>query len=334
MIRAAGVALLAVTALLVTDPAAAQGPSVVVGPAVVVRISSEESPVAQRIVAELRSLGIVSLSEEGEIDDRLPASAAIVLAAEATWVRARVWVYVDGGYRLSELVEAEGEDASEVVAVRAVEILRAALLDAPSPAGDEPPVPNAEVLPVERPLDAERAVSSLRFVLSGAAFVPSSELVPGGGLALSVHARPDEVFGVRISAGVSLASSPIDGRLGDTVARAEHRAVSVHAEGEIHVLPRTSSVDVAFLVGASLLFIEVRGVDNASATARSVDAALIGPAIGFLCSAQVVGPLEVVGQVILGVAPQPAEIRFGGTPVATVGVPWLEVNLGVGWEAL
>jgi hypothetical protein len=159
-LRSLGTAL-ALTAAILIARAAIADPSALIA---VVRDQETNEPTLTRLRSELDALGLRVVEVEAPAEDRSPRGlerAAREVGAFAAlrivpWERGiEVWIAdrVTGKTVLRELVVAPGEATDEVVALRAVELLRASLLELELPhkqSGDVPPPPAVKRM-VSRP---------------------------------------------------------------------------------------------------------------------------------------------------------------------------------------
>lgn len=155
---------MAMTRLVVADPSALIA---------VVRDAETDERTLTRLRSELDALGLRVVEVSAPAEDRSPRgleraareAGAFAALRIVPWERGiEVWIAdrVTGKTVLRELVVAPGEAADEVVALRAVELLRASLLELELPheqSGDVPPPPAVKRL-VSRPEPAPAPAES------------------------------------------------------------------------------------------------------------------------------------------------------------------------------
>jgi hypothetical protein len=185
-------------------------------PRVALVVETEADPVARRLRAELVALGfdVVDVAAEGEAGrETLEAVARAAGAVAALRVvpseeGVEVWIVdrVTGKTVLREVVTADSmSPAEDVVPVRAVELLRASLMEIDAPHevhGEVPPPPNIRAIvprPRPPPPPPPRFALSLGAALLGSPGDPAS-LSSAGDVRLALRWRPLERLGATVLA--------------------------------------------------------------------------------------------------------------------------------------
>jgi hypothetical protein len=288
--------------------------------------------VGARLRAELESLGfetqVADTSEEptrASLEEAArQAGAMAALRVRASRAGVEVWIQdrVTSKTVLREVVVAEGQDES-VVAVRAVELLRASLLEVGAPGfagGELPPTPTVERL-VEPPAPPERRLSL--------ALGPALGLSPGGlgptphvDVAVRWRAAGRFVLGTRVF--VPALPAAVDGPEG----RASVSLSAASITGDAELLPPGRFFARAG-VGVGALWAHMDGAAAPSFVGRGDD---VFAALSFVHAGAAVAASRDVrffGDATLAVATPRPVVRFADREVASWGRPAAFFTLGL-----
>jgi hypothetical protein len=320
--------------------ALASAPNAVAAPKILIAGREMDDPVLPRLRAELAALGYEVIELDAQDDalgyaelEETTRSAGAIAAVRLVAVggRVEVWI-VDRVTRktvLREVVEPEAasSDAAATVAVQAVELLRASLLEiqAPRPSrGALAPAPLVKA-PVELP-SAPLSPPSTRVGGELAAAVLWS---PGGvGPAIAgmaeVHWMPARYIGVHALFVTSLEPARIDGPEGSA-------AISVGLAGggvRLALSPGSTTWEPAFEIGVAGSWLEARGAAADPYVDLSVTAVSFAPYVRGSIGVEMTERLRLkLGVIGAFVSPAPV-LRFSGREVARWGRPVLAPSIG------
>jgi hypothetical protein len=297
----------------------------------VVRDADSDERTLTRLRAELDALGLrvveVSAPTGAESPRNLERAARDVGAFAAlrivSWERGiEVWIAdrVTGKTVLRELVAAPGEATDEVVALRAVELLRASLL--------ELELPQAHAGEVPAPPAVQRLVSRPRRL--GSSFAPHFELDLGAGALLSpggvaptwqlvVSGRVVVVprLGFEVTLSLPTLPSTIDEPEGSAEMSVFMGGVGLAAE----LLPRTSPWLLRAAAGAGAAALRLVGSARPAYVGRT-DTVVVALPYGRLDLLYRIGPIfRLGGSIGAGLAFPRAAVSFADRRVATWGRP-------------
>jgi hypothetical protein len=320
-------ALLTCSASLLAAPAAAGEPEHVV----VAIVSDGGDLLTARLEAELHALGFATKtvalenatpkSLEGVARDARAAAAIHVARSDQ---RAEVWVTdrVTGKILLREVTVLPGEDVESVLAVRAVELLRASLLEieAAHPTrgdvGVTDTVRNA-VATSHPPRETAPLSLGLGF---GAELMPT--LTPAFHTLVSASWMPSRL-GVELTAFVPVTSAEVCGMPG-----CAHMTSGLLGLGVRWVLvSRQARVEPEIGAGFAGAFVHAEGQATSPYVGASSDAAaatIYGRAAVFF---RLVSQLRLGVDVFAGAALPPVSIRFAGNEVAQWGGPYVSCTV-------
>jgi hypothetical protein len=231
----------------------------------VVHEAAGEERVTDRLRAELRTLGLsvvdVSLAPgEGatSLDDaarRVGAFAAVQVVPARGGVEVWIADRVTGKTLLRELVVAPGAAPDDVVALQAVELLRASLAELrffPKPHGDVEPTPAvtriAPVLPPER--------EGRRFVLElGPAIAVSPSLGASGHAMVGIRFRPTRLLGIDLWSVLPVVSASIR----ESEGSADVSPTLVGADVAVWLLEPSAAWQVAGAGGIAIAHLAIDG---------------------------------------------------------------------------
>jgi hypothetical protein len=332
-------ALLAVAALVVAPRAQADPVKVAIVH------GSEAIPLARRVQAELTALGVevvdITTATDALVDDaELDAAARLAGATAAIRIAApsaSVWIAGNDGkqyvVRVVPTDHAASSSPDAVLVLRAVELVRVALLDPPTPspippplpvAAPPPPPPRADATPhlAPDPLEVMAPPPRSRLTLEIAPAVVGS---PGGvpltaSLLLGARFLPG-AFGPAVFAVLPLFPARVDGPEGT----ADVRAAIVGAG--LHFAPRPPGAMVrpGVEIGLAGVWLLIHGVATTGAayTGQSDNLLVAAPYLRAGASLSV-SPLIALRASLLGAVALPeGAISFAGRQVATFGRPLL-----------
>jgi hypothetical protein len=275
VIRAGGALAAVAAVLLLGAPRGhAQLPSDSVKPAPRVALLSTtgDDPLAGRLEAEMRSVGIdvtrTSVSPLLDIDEQarseLASGARAVVVADG--LRTHVWIAEDDSDRVGlrqqlEVDQTSGQEA--VLALRTVEFLRISLGLVSAPPVAIPPPATAPVVPPSVTKSTEPPPAggplSLALDVSSGVLASSGGLGPDPVVGIAFRARVAELVGAEICAYLPLGESDLPNAFGST-----HTSVWL-AGGGISVMPYTDR-RIALEVAAGALAVVMRSTGLADPT--------------------------------------------------------------------
>jgi hypothetical protein len=286
---------------------------------------------AARVGAELRASGFALLFERAETAPsrqeleraalRRGAVAVLRLERSARGVEVWAWDRATRKLVLRELLSGDGDEGE--LALRAVEVLRASLLEARDPPARtriEPPSGPALAL-TQRPTNgwSARIDASAMASVSPGGFGPFAHLALGVGVA---H-RAGVSFGLEAIA--PLSGSSVRGPEGE----ATLRAVMASAWVAARVSPAHWRVELSLRAGASLAWIDVQGTASAGysgATATGIAGLPWGAARALYWVSPRFSPWI---ELRAGATTSAQRVLFAGRPAAEWGIPWASMSLGV-----
>lgn len=315
--------------LVVCRPGVARAQQVLV-------VAEQESPATRRCAAELDGLDLEPLFvamvpplDAGALSalarDRGAIAAIAVVGAAG---RYDIWVVdrVTGKALLREVVlEGDDPDGGEL-ALRAVELLRASLLEleAPHPSRGAVPAP-PEIERLLSPSEPSTSRSVFSIELGASAQWSSVDRDPLPSLVVGGRARPDRWLGVALRLSVDLVPTVLVVPEGT----AELRGGSVMALVVVHVLEHGSPLDLFIEAGLVVTWLEARG----TAVAPYEAAGGLGASAGVAGRVGLATPAEspVQGLLFGGVDAlfAPLEARAVGRSIATLGLPAFAIGLGL-----
>ncbi len=336
----AALAACALLATALTAPAARAEPQ---SPVLIVTEASDEA-FGRRLEAELETLGIRAWIERPAADDTRPTAATLARQARERRAmaalrlvpsegRVQLWLTdrVTGKTTLREVSVPRGDDANEVLALRAVELLRASLLELRlvlPPPGEVPPPAAAVRLAEQTPLRPVRdeAPGRLPTLWLG----PAVAWSPGGTKA-AVHPLVglrwlvDGRLGPEVLALLPLSPTHLDGREGR--AAVSHLLVSAGFRMEV---PLGEVISLSFGGGVGLASQSADatanpGYEGGHSVTRSV--AFHG-ALGL--TAALSSRMHVGIETLTAVTPSRHVLTFAGSEVATWGRPIVVGSLVIG----
>ena len=298
---------------------------------------SHDDPVVRRVVAELRSSGLVVVEVEASASDA-PAAADRAVVGALIGVEPdsgiRVWRVDPSGGRVGEpevLGGHPGDDAA-VAAVRAAEIVRARLLPADLPSPAPPALPAAAPPDVDAEWPAPAPTKRMRFGLGagGLALFSPGGVPPALNLALMVRWLPAGRLVVRGLVAVPAAQP--------TLSSAEGQAsVSEWLVGgavEWSLLAADSLWDATIGLGAAAAHIQTRGEAVAPFVSAGGDGWTSLPFVDASVNRSLGTPNVRAGvQLLVGTAGATVAIGFAGRQVATWGGVLVGSALGLEVEA-
>jgi ferric-dicitrate binding protein FerR (iron transport regulator) len=305
-------------------------------PVVTIAVDRSDDEVAVRLRAELQELGfapaIVQAPEAAPSRELLEANArdrgavAAFRIARSRW-GVEVWIFdrVTNKTVLREVITGEEPDPSiraGVVATRAVELLRASLIELATVhrMAIDPEVPRAvrELVEPPRPPVVRRPTPALAFALGPALLVSSGGVGPSLGAGIDV--------GVELKAGLRLGAIAVLPIVVDTIEDAAGEAVVAPmvfgGTLSLRLVSASRTVSPSLRVGVAAAVLRIEGQSPASGlVARSESTMSLLPLLGASVRVGVARRLRIVLGADLGVAlPQPA-VRFVGRQVAVWGMP-------------
>lgn len=293
----------------------------------------EDASVVHRIAAELRAIGLEPVIEEGTaaLDDlfalarRRDAVAVINVLRDGT--RARVWVADRTTGKISiRDVEASGDDRALALALRAVELLRASLLELHL---ETPPAAEIEASPAVRAVSVSAAAPPVAAVSIGVSAWWAID-GPGPLLGLAVAGRWRAVSWLALGLGLELPLAPpaVQAPEGSAELFAGRVALDVRATP---IDPR-EAFQVSLGIGAAASWVLARARADAPYVARDADAfdgsVFARVAASFEWELLVV---ELAG--VLDWAPAPVTIVIVERPEAQWGPLRMSIALSVGLRA-
>lgn len=334
--RLPSVAVLLLALLLLPSPAPAQG-----GSALVALVTAEPaSPSARAVRRELEVLGldVIVIRPPAETTmARLPLEQAARSVGAIAAVRlvpsgegAEVWVAdrVTGKTVIRRFlvhVDDSGHD-SAALAVGAVELLRASLMElhAPSP----PPGELAATSQV-RAL-ALRSIAPVRTprlgLAVGAAIDPGLRgLAPSGAAELAVWAGIARGFGVRAFASLTFAAADV--HVSEGLVHATGHLVG--AEASYDFRPAAQRWVPTLGIGAAAAWVGVAGTTQAPFTSRSGSTWLWGPTLHLGVGYTVVPGLRLRADALALVVTTPTPVEVAGRTIGHWGQPTLLFSLGL-----
>lgn len=326
MIRAAlfGAVLVALTAPGRASPA----------PTVVVAAEREDDSIARRARAELRAIGFDAQFEQRRASDASPLFEAVAehwtaraVLAVSTTKCVEVWVHEDAGPPFRERLCAGPAESAELLAVRAVEAIRAATLRVAmprEPAPRAPPPVRVEPAPAS-PGPSSRPTRAHPFAGASASVIGSpAGLVPGLNLGAQIGLRMERKLELMLRASTPVARGMLQGPEGSARAGPTILAAGV-AVPVFAALPLTISAEG----GIGALMLRSTGVDAARAyESRTAEAWAVLP---YLCPRfryEISRSWSASAGALVGVTSPRFEVRLGGRTVATWGRPVLAVDVG------
>ncbi len=331
-------------------------------PRVVVVAADRDRAMVERLRAELAAMGfdvtLVPLPEGISTREALEGAAKLHNAVASMHVAAaargiELWVAdrVTGKTVLRDVVVPDG-GAHDTIALRAVELLRASLMemDAPHPPrGDTPAPPSLRAaLGVPPPPDPS-PIAAQRFATSDVAdlahLTPPPRRAPwmgvsiGGAVAwspggLGPHAALD--VGLRAWV-VPRVAIEIGGAIPITAARHEgaegysnNRFTLVTAGGRVELGPLGSRVKPSLGGGFALVWLHAEGVGaSPEYVGATRDAFTGGPYLRPGLGVAVAGPLRIRADVLAGVALKKLALTYASREAAGWGQPFLVGSMGV-----
>lgn len=291
-----------------------------------------------RLAGELRAagFGVVRLTSakpdpRGSLEEALAtsgAAAGIVLERDEDRARAEIWVSDRLTGKLS-VRPLSGDDGPSVLAVRAVELLRASLLElepeATPPGIERAPIDALVKAPPAKkpsPLASLRAglgvevsfVTALHPEVGAFAFAP----------ALRAFGSADMGLGGRLTVVAPMLGTELEGALG--IARISTELFL----GELLYTPPLSEwVNLTVALGAGGMHLAATGELDEPARARSEDlgALVIAPSVGLV--ARVAGPLALTLEGGAVFALPPPRIEMGDEELGVLARPTISVSHGV-----
>ena len=299
-----------------------------------------------RLVAELESLGFraVILDPAAEPTSRASLETAARSAGAIAAIHAvssehgvEMWIAdrVTGKTVLREVASTDdAPDRDAALALRAVELLRASLLEVALPApppGEVPATPEIREkmqLPASDALAAQPA-PALRFALAPGVLLSPGHLGPAGSLTLDLAWIPSDHVGLVGLAAIPLTRPQVAGAAGSA-----DLAVLLAAGGARFLFTtRESRWAPSADLGAMVVSLWSKGTANpgfTAGTSSAVTAALfarLGVAFAPIPS------LRLRADVLAGVVPQGVSIQVAGQEIATWGRPLVLPSAGIdfGW---
>lgn len=333
MIRVVSAAILAVCLQLASLARAQDPPVPAPSPIVLLLADADPGVTTARLRAELEALGFrVAVRSATGPPDRAAMESATKSAGAAAALRVlrstngvEVWVVdrVTGKTVLREIVLPGGED-HELVAVRAVELLRASLLEVDAghaPRGEVAVTPEVRALVADPPQEPARWFLGLQ----GGLQVSVGGLDPSGLLALSASFRPHDYLEAELTLMAPILPSQLSAAEGTMSS-----VISAAALGGRAFVAHPSSV-WNFYGGPALGFVWLHLEGTAQPPYRGVSDDILSPAL-FLRTGAYVSASRAIRFVLdtdLAIALQRPQIRFGGREVAAWGRPAFVGAVGV-----
>ena len=232
------------------------------------------------------------------------------------------------GVARREAIEGEAGDAAEdLIAVRAVEVLRASLLEAPSETGNPAPSP-VDDRPKDRPTAPARSGGARRTPHFWGSAEPDF-LYAGSDLTLldaAVSAGWTPSSAVSLSAGAAFPILPASVRENEGEARVRVIAVALGVTWHLIGVEHPVSPFVGVKTGALFLDVESLPLFPYGSSATSLTSFFGSLTAG--CSFALRGSLHLRADAAVGAAFPLGIIRFGGREVARFGLPLVEVAAG------
>lgn len=301
---------------------------------VIVAGSSSLDALAARASAELRAMGFVVHRNRDPIAptfagleraaQQAGAAAVLRLERDARGVAICTWDRATRKLVVREWVSPAGDDGE--LALRAVEVLRASLLEAAAPPARTPVA--ALSAPERATLDPPRPAPPTPEVSLGAGL--SAEVSPGG---LSPMVRASINAGVafrlgflgRIEASLPLLEARIE--------RAEGAAALRATAGGLwlgwRVTPPRWRIELAPIAGVSVLFVDVVGAAAAGYESRRSTAWTAAPWGGARVAVRASDAVRITLDARAGATVPTQRVFFVDRLVASWGAPWLSMAIGV-----
>lgn len=313
-------------------------------------IAAPEDHFGQRVLAELESLGFqaLRLDPDEETASRPSLEIAARKAGALAAIRAvasergvEVWIAdrVTGKTVLREItIERDVSDPESALAIRAVELLRASLLEVslPGPPRGEVPAPPAVRRAVARaiapPVPAAVALPAppaLRFSLEPGVLVSPGGVGAAAALDVGLAWMPAEHVGVSAFASLPLSRPRVSGAAGS----AELATVLAGACARFVLTGRASLWSPSIDIGVTAILLQINGTASAGYTAHDVASWTGAPFLRAGLALAAHPMLRVRGDVLVTAIFQGAMIKLAGQPAATYGQPMALFSAGIdfGW---
>lgn len=308
-------------------------------------VAAPEDRFGQRVLAELLSLGFqsVRLDPPAEPVSRasleVAARAAGALAAIRAAPSARgveVWIAdrVTGKTVLRELpIDPAAPDPESALAIRAVELLRASLLEAslPAPPPGEVPVPPAvrAKLALPPPPAPPPPPPTLRVAVSLGMLASPGGFAPSAALHLGLTWMPFEHVGVTAFASLPLSRPRVENAVGST----DLAAFLGGGGARFLFTGRASAWAPSVDVGLTAIAVQLTGSANEGYAAGDAGASTAAPYLRAGVAFAAHSMLRVRADVLFTAIFQGASVQLAGQEAATFGAPIVVASAGVdfGW---
>ena len=305
-------------------------------------LSPGETALAERLHAELALLGFGVVKVDGDGPDspldlvarRANAIAAIRIISSAGGVEVWIADRLTGKTLLRQVVSGrEGAPLAPAdVALQAVELLRASLLELGSPLPSRGEVkPSPRIQAIAEDLNEDRGSTTHAVALD----VGGGMLTSPGGIPASLHLqlelgwRGAWPLGVRILASVPLKSSHI----GAAEGTASIATTLVGAGLDLHWGGTGSRWRSVAGLGMSVLWLDMQGIGASSLLGVTGNAVTLAPYLRLDLSLRLAKRLHILAEGLAGYALAQPTLRFVGREVAVFGRPCVATTLAirVGW---
>jgi hypothetical protein len=318
---------------------------------------AEDAPLTKRLEAELRALGLhvlvaaaqdISLSELAGRAHAAGVALALSTAETSEGVELRLVDRVTGKTLLREVLERDlsSTDPDALIALRAVELLRASLLELEltHPPRGEVAATNAlretirrAVAQVERaePQPAPTVVNTLeQSVVAGlraSVFTHLGETRPESGVSADLLWQPTAKVAVGVWGAIPLGSVDVSAAEGAADLRSHVFGTGLR----FAPLSLEERLQPTFGAGASVLWLSVTGTRSRSdLVLASEELVAVGPYAAVGCGLRIAGALTLRSEIRAVVAfPKPV-IEFADREVTSLGRPFLMATFGLEYRAV
>jgi len=329
--------VVAPAALLATPSARAQATS----GTVVLLVEDRAAPLSRRLQQEIESLGLTvriiaegdALASQREIGARVPGAIATVRvgSGDAGVVELSMIDRATGKVFARRLVVATPDEplTIELVATRTVELLRAALIDVPSPPPPAPPkaTPQRDA-DAPAPLAHEQATptrSATLSLLGGPALLYRAGFRPGAHVAATLTYMSSARVGVSAAALIPVLPARLTGEEGDV----EVSATSYRLSGVAEVLPPSWPVGLRLSLGVALNRLYVAGAAHSPYLAADEHVVTWSPVAATGLRLPLGSAVSVAAEAAAFIDYPRTVVRLAGREAATWGRPTLVGSLGL-----